>query len=557
MLLDELFETGSRRFLPVLLETSAHQKLTAFAERFYTDRRPWARQALLDYIDDGCDRPWHRGLVKRLFKRAERAGDDEAMVHFMVAFDRLIEHKLSKRSRWSWQTGEWLVYYSKKREGHYPARLVGDKLRWPYFSKSTRLYLQRRALRYLRRIGWHDRERFRKAAIAALVLYRDDHREHPVRLVDAWGLMHLLYHGSGVIWRDPRGIRIQHGRTLGELAPAPLHPDAWRGCLEDLLDLAVRAQALVVRRFAITWLEKEYAEELAALDIERLRPLLTSPHGEVQLFAVKLLKGAKGLEKLPVRAWLALLAIDNPLAIPILCELVEQCVTPDRLTLEQCVDLACARPQPVAALGLSWTRSKSPGPDDLAVVARLRDAQAPAVRDEGVAWLTAMVRDHGSPELVRDLIDARYDDVRVKALELIEEVDRFRDEPSLWAALAESPYDDARGFLIRHLRSRLAFLSEGSVRYIWATTLLNVHRGSRTKRLVLRQLAERIVAEPAKADELLPLLAVTLRSVREPERVAALAAIGRAAFDDPSLRTAIGLHVPELELFPAEGRVPS
>jgi hypothetical protein len=45
-------------------------------------------------------------------------------------------------------------------------------------------------------------------------------------------------------------------------------------------------------------------------------------------------------------------------------------------------------------------------------------------------------------------------------------------------------------------------------------------------------------------------MAIALRSVREPERRAALAAIGKAAFLQPCLRQPIAKHIPELQLFP-------
>ena len=72
-----------------MLRSRLGGKLAACAERWYEDARPWARAQLLAYVDDGCDRPEHKGLVKRLFKTLEAAADDEAMAHFLVAFDTL------------------------------------------------------------------------------------------------------------------------------------------------------------------------------------------------------------------------------------------------------------------------------------------------------------------------------------------------------------------------------------------------------------------------------------------------------------------------------------
>jgi hypothetical protein len=104
LLVDEYFASADDRFLPELLHCRAEGALKALAERWYGDRRPWARAALLEYVDDGCDRPRHRALVKGLFKRAEAAGDDEALVHFMAAFDRFAQRRLVEVKKYDWST---------------------------------------------------------------------------------------------------------------------------------------------------------------------------------------------------------------------------------------------------------------------------------------------------------------------------------------------------------------------------------------------------------------------------------------------------------------------
>jgi heme exporter protein D len=118
----------------------------------------------------------------------------------------------------------------------------------------------------------------------------------------------------------------------------------------------------------------------------------------------------------------------------------------------------------------------------------------------------------------------------------------------LWAALSESPYDDARGFLVRHLGERVGTFGPETLRHVWATSLLAVHRGGRAKRAVVNQVGARIAERPAEAESLLPLLAVALRSVRAPERRTALAAVARAALREPRLKGAIARALPELKL---------
>ncbi len=78
--------------------------------------------------------------------------------------------------------------------------------------------------------------------------------------------------------------------------------------------------------------------------------------------------------------------------------------------------------------------------------------------------------------------------------------------------------------------------------------LLGIHRGSRDKRRALGQIAAAVARSPEQADDLLPLLGVALRSVRAPERRAALAAVAKAACQSPALTSALGRALPEVRI---------
>jgi hypothetical protein len=185
-------------------------------------------------------------------------------------------------------------------------------------------------------------------------------------------------------------------------------------------------------------------------------------------------------------------------------------------------------------------------------VLQLRDAKVEQTRAAAVEWVLGFVRDEkfGTSVHLRELVDARHADVRTRALEVLLAEPRFRrDLLTLWAALAESPYDDVRAFLVKHLDEVARGLDEADVRHVWASALLAIHRGSRTKRGVLRSIAERLQRRPDEAHDLAPLLAIALRSARESERRGALAAIARAAFSTPSTRDALTAAIPELVLF--------
>ena len=554
ILLDEYFESGDDRFLQELLASRSDKKLLSLAQPLYWDPRPFARRMLLAYIDDGCDRPNHRPLVKRLFKQAEAAGDDEAMGHFMAAFDRLVRHDLVERRRWDYQLRAPVNYWQLKRDdtvrGRVPKPKEGQRApKIDRFTTRTRLYLCRRAFRYFRNLGHRDVTRYSRTVRAALALYQDGDLQKPEQLLDAWGLVHVLYHGSPVLRRSPHGVRLAPGAVLSDLKPAPIYPEAWKEDSEGLLGLLERAGSRTVRRFAVEMLLRDHTDALRALPFARLRSLLRSPHDELQSFAARVLKETAGLENLPLSEWLELLQVDNADVIPLICDLVRAHVHPDRLTLAQSVELARSPIAAVAELGLAWAQAKAVGNRaDLLALLGLAEAKAPRTRAAAMEWVGRLLAESAftQPEMVRDLIDGKHPEARAAGLALME--GRFAEDTVLWAALSESPYDDVRARFVRHLARWEEALDPASLRRVWATALLAIQRGGRAKQRVVVQVAERVVRRPQDADELLPLLGIALRSVRAPERRAGLSALARAAFRQPLLREAIERRLPELRL---------
>jgi hypothetical protein len=537
LLCDEYFEAGDDRFLQELLRFDREKQLGSWADKMYNDKRPFARRVVLAYIDDGCDRDHHRMLVKKLFKRAEAAKDDEAMGHFMVAFDRLSLRHIYEYDSWDYRTS------TPRKVFHLGLSPLPDHESG--FSRATRHYLRRRAWRYFRFLGWKEPERYGRAIRAALMLYKDEHLAKSENLLDAWGLMHALYHGSKTLRRAPKGILLAHDASLAELQPAPFRSPVWMGLRDELLAMVEKARSRTVRAWTIAWLRQHY--QLGGLPIARVRLFLRSPNEEVQVFGAELLKSAVGLAELPIADWMELLEIENSSALPLICELVLKHVSPARLKVEDCVKLAQNPAAPVAELGWKWLREKK-GVGLDALVA-LGEATAPLVREEAVGWVIERIRQpEGKPEHLRELIDARHADVRERALTVMSEDQRFRDAETLWAALPESPYDDVRVKLVAHLEERLTAVPKGSLRHVWITSLLAVHRGGKAKPEVARQIARRIVSQPAEAMELLPLLGIALRSLRQPEKRAALAALVRAAEARPSLKAEIMKKLPELRI---------
>jgi hypothetical protein len=123
--------------------------------------------------------------------------------------------------------------------------------------------------------------------------------------------------------------------------------------------------------------------------------------------------------------------------------------------------------------------------------------------------------------------------------------------------LLESPHDDVRLALVADLEKRLAGASESvdparsldpeRLRLLWASVLLNVRRGGRAKPGVIGQVALRLERRPEEAEQLLPLLGVALRSVRAPERKAALAALVRMVERRPDAKHLVQTALPELQ----------
>ncbi|MDQ3337532.1 MAG: hypothetical protein M4D80_20405 [Myxococcota bacterium] len=541
LLADEYFAAADNRFVPELLRVRAGGNLAARTEPWYTDPRPWARQQLLAYILDGCDQPEHKGLVKRLYKKAEAAGDDTVIARFMVAFDQMGHRLLVTEPYDGLRANPELVGQHYKEDP-----------RDNRFSRATRQYLARRAYRYFRRIAYRDPVRYVRCLLVALPLYRDDELATPAQLLDAWGLMQALYGDSKAIVRDPRGIRLESESSLSDLAPAPRWPDAWKA--EEhfvvLVAIVATAQSRTVRGWIARWLRLHYAAQLAKLPFAMIKRLMNSPHDEVQILGAELFGKLSGLETLPISDWLDVLAIENIDVVTMVAAVVEKHVSPNRLTLEQAIALACAKTAPVARLGLQWAKAKRiGGEEDLRAISKITRAGVASVRSEGTAWATSIITGHAAakPEHLRDLVDAPFADAREHALAAVAQKPEL-SPPTLWFALAESPYPDVRDVVIDNAKKWRDAAPPKTLKHVWSSAMLAVNRGSNAKRRVPRQIAERIATHPDEAAQLLPILSVALRSVRPAERAAALGALARAARENPALRALATQLIPELEI---------
>ncbi len=564
LLVEELLGEANPRFLEEL-ELFSGKKLLTIADRWSADGRPALRRMLVDYVLGGCDRPGHRLLVKRLLSLAETRGDDELMGCFLVAFDRMEKRWLVERREWDFDIGGLTdvkaLVSSPLLASHAKGRPDDDG---SVFSTRTRHFLCRRVFRYFRRLAFRKPASYARAVGPAIARFTDADVAEPSKFLDAWSLVHVLYHGSDVLIRDPRGIRVAPGHEISELTFAPLKPEAWSKSFEVAFALARDARSRPVARFATSLLAEHHDGKLKTLSFAQAKELLAAAHEETRAFFVRRLRDVPGLDRLPVGEWLALLESGSLESLPEIVRLFREHVAPRRLSLEECVTLALSPAAPVAELGLAWVKertAKGLGALERQRLLQLVSARAPLVRAEAGEYLARLLAEapESKPEEVRELLDASDPAVRARGMALVDEVPRFSKSPIVWASMAESPHPEVREKLLDELAAQAraqpaerrisgAKVTDASLAQLWATTLLAIHRGGRAKPKALLSMAQALVTEPARAESVVPLMRIALRSVRPAERRTALAAITRAAQTHEEVRAAVTKHLPELDL---------
>ena len=574
LLAEELFETGDARFLTTLKNVSVLRgtvsvkapygnrmvdvptpferkvqkphMMTGFAARWLSDPRPWARAQLIEYLDSGgIDRPGHRSLVKRLLKGAETRQDDELMGHFFAAVDKLRKLTTRKRSRWDYASRSSVEVVLTTRVKPRAANAF-------HFSQRTRIYLQRRVVRYMRALCARDLAAFRKTALAILTRYDDTQFTSGQALLDARALMSILFVRSTALRVEFR--KITPASDLAALEPKMLGRKAWPGHGEEILAVLPSIPSLFIRRHVTRWLERDFPETLLSAPFETIERFIASSYADIRLLGTKMLERAEGLETLRIEVWLSFLSGDDAEALLALTKKMSDLVTPARASLAQCVALARHVAQAPAMLGIEWAETKTiEDKDALEEALPILDATVTEVRARALRWLAPILAKEGLglDAHMRELLDARHSDVRQHAFRMMDENARFKDSIVLWAALSESPHADARAFLLKHLEKRrtsleASHLSDRCLTHLWATTLLDIHRGSRAKRRAVAQLGDRIAAHPQESKVLMPLMGVALRSVRDAERRSAIASLVRAATLSPEVLEAAETHAHEL-----------
>ena len=381
-LFEELFARGDDRFVAELRQIHNAERLGEFAKRWHSDPRPFARRALLDYLSSPLNCYRHEPLVKRLFKLAEKAGDDELMGAFLVAFDRTIRRDRRTRTRYkhqsfstrdaaqqmarTWESegysntqisGSQRQFYAyawkqeqvvvvpgnttmprPKGPDQKKSQSLSDALRQRFekrfllFSLPTRRYLRRRAWRYFRKLGKSDPERYLRAAVGFLTRYTDSDTDSDIHLLDNWGLIHALFRHSQALVCPARGWELAAGKTLADLAPAPRYESAWVAHPEMIFDLLLKANGRTVRQWSVRMLRTHHESWLASQPVATLLRLADHSDPSLSDLGFDLLDAAPDLESVSVEEWLKRLDGDDLAKLQRLSALLTRRLDPSRVS---------------------------------------------------------------------------------------------------------------------------------------------------------------------------------------------------------------------------------
>jgi hypothetical protein len=550
LLAEEYFATENAAFVEIVRNVNQPKSLAGLADRWKKDPRPWAREQLLAYLTQPLDCPGHQPIVKRLFKHAEEIADHEIMVAFLVAFDRQVRREIRTKRRWDFRART--SYEEEKLVT--PRDVIGDYPRrnGKLFKYRTRYYLRRRAWRYFRRLGYREPMKYLPAIINALARFEDSDLQKGENILDSWSLIHACFAESDALEFGATHIQLKDGRALGELTPAPAFADSWKKAESApmVLALAVRARSRLVRLWAMQLFQRDHSTH--AVSLNDILSLLEHEEADVQQFGARLLESSGILGTLPILSWFKLLQTKNEEALQLICDAFAKHVSADRLELTQCVELACVRPVSVARLGQKYLQNRTiSSPTDRDQICELANAKCSAIAGELTTWALKFLgaKENYSCDQVIRFFDSNQDKSRAASWIWLVADSPALSDPTLWSRLAETPHDDLRLRVVDFLQrqTKLPGADGNRIENIWRSVLLGVHRGGRQKAKAVRQISEAIVENPGRVENLLPVLAVAVRSVRGPEMRAGLAAVVTLAEGRPELAQAVRRHLPEIK----------
>lgn len=550
---EEAFAAQQPHFALRVREMQASPELADFTDRWVRDPRPWARDQIIAYLQQPLSENGQSIVVKRLFRHAEATRDDDLMGWFLPAFDRLIRYERQRRRQCDPATRQSVAVDVLELPRRQTTR--GDAVNRS-FSFHTRSYLRRRAWRYFRQLGFQRSHDYVPAMARALIRYTDEDLTPGEHLLESWGLAHACFGDHPALLRTATRFKLRAGHALAELDPAPCFPDLWEAAaaLDPLLELIAGASSRLVRVWGLQLVQQAHAHRLPDANVNRVLSLLHHADDDVQQFGAKVFCGLKDLPELPLSIWLQALETGNPAAEKLVHEALQTRLRGDRLSLDECIRLACAPALIVSRKGIELLRTRSTAlPQDAAALSRAADSRCDATAGELARWVFSQIDRAGrhDREFVLRFFEASLPEVRGAAWEWLTRPDcPAATDPQLWTRLLETPHDDLQRLLIDLLRQRTTLPDIGprELAPLWRRALLNAQCGSRRQLNVIEQVREALLRHPADVETLLPILVSAARSSRGPQMRAGLAAVATILVHKPEWQERLAVLLPELQL---------
>ncbi|WP_442506375.1 hypothetical protein SH528x_005216 [Novipirellula sp. SH528] len=592
ILLDELYQSEDEQFLDLFVQFESYEFLKHFSMRWMEDDRPWARKQFIEYLHGTLNHAGHEVVFKRTLKLAIERGDDELLVHFMVVLDGLVRRKRTTsyvydyRTRQSYrreylfaksnrtvrvQTGRFYEHTYRKQTYRTPIPDILNRPQNRLFTQKTRAHLRRRVWRYFRFMSYQDAKRYVDAMVKAFSLYDNSFFSSGESILDNWSLMHAGFYHAPEIAFTPSHTNIVQGQALSNLKPSPYQPAIWDGdeIAIKLWSLLGDANSQFVRLWTIGMLRQKHSDWLSKISIEDLVQLLSCSDATVGEFAVELFRNHASLAHVEMVTWLRLLQEADFAVLSTLCDAMQKHIDPNRLSDDQLIEMTMARPAAVASMGLAWLQERQQthriDPDKLAKLSASKCVwESEKIADWALEQLATS--EAYSTERFVQFFDSPTQPVRRSACKWLESAEEeaaknsetFQHDPVLWAKLSETPYDEVRFSLVRVLggvldrapkRFRDEEIGEGLSLDHWmrvyCAVVLCVDRGSRTKPKAIKQLARIAEQDPQRCESVMRVLAIAARSIRDPERVAALSAIATLLQQNPELLEIVSRYMPE------------
>ena len=181
------------------------------------------------------------------------------------------------------------------------------------------------------------------------------------------------------------------------------------------VDLVTQAQCRTVRSWSIAQDSSRPGRDRAVVHARRAPRLARDGGSRRREPRRRPVRGDPSLKNVPCERWLRLLDTAAPAALDVLCEMLKELIAVERVTLIDAVNLARARPLPVARLGLQWLQTKTPRNEaECRAVRTLVEADCETLRPEIVVWAVEVLSASPlfRPEWVLDWLDSRHEDVR-------------------------------------------------------------------------------------------------------------------------------------------------